>query len=82
MHNIKFIRENFKEFKDLLKKRNIEININKIIDLDKKSRLLIQNKENLERKKKEISKSKDQKLFKKSKEITQKITSLSQDQTL
>ena len=81
MHNIKFIRENFKEFKDLLKKRNIEINIDKIIDLDKKSRLLIQNKENLEREKKEISKSKDQKLFNKSKEITQKITSLSQDQT-
>ena len=52
MHNIKKIRNNFDEFKKLIKTRNIEINIDQIAELDKKNRQLIQEKENLESKKK------------------------------
>ena len=70
MHNIKDIRKNFDNFKKMLKYRNIEVDINNIKSLDEKNRQLIQKKENLESEKKKISKSKDENLFKKSKEIS------------
>ena len=59
MHNIKEIRNNLDLFKSSLKKRFLEIDINEILELDKKNRKLIQEKENLEKEKKDISKSKD-----------------------
>tara|TARA_B100002051_G_C16718461_1_gene630878 strand:+ start:798 stop:2063 length:1266 start_codon:yes stop_codon:yes gene_type:complete len=80
MHDIKYIRENFENFKKKISKRNNISNIDDIIDLDKKSRKLIQEKENLEKKKKDISKSKDEKMFKTSKEISLKIKNLSEEQ--
>ena len=52
MHNIKEIRNNLDLFKSSLKKRFLEIDINEILELDKKNRKLIQEKENLEKKKK------------------------------
>ena len=58
MHNIKNIRANFKNFKNKLKNRNVNIDLNNIIILDKKNRELIQNKETLEKEKKDISKKK------------------------
>ena len=47
MHNIKDIRENFNQFKKNLLKRNIQINFEEIINLDKNNRKLIQKKETL-----------------------------------
>ena len=73
MHNIKFIREKFDEFKKLIESRNIKIDFDQIIDLDKKNRNLIQKKENLEKEKKEISKSKDKSQFARSKDISTEI---------
>ena len=76
MHNIKEIRTNFEKFKKLMKLRNVDINLDEILDLDKKNRTLIQEKEILEMEKKKISKSKDEKLFKKSKEISLKLSDI------
>ena len=80
MHNIKEIRNNLDFFKSSLKKRFLEIDINEILELDKKNRKLIQEKEDLEKEKKDISKSKDKTLFKKSKDISTKIDKLSKTQ--
>ena len=80
MHNIKEIRNNLELFKSSLKKRFIEINVKKILELDAQNRKLIQEKENLEKEKKDISKSKDPSLFKKSKTLSDKIDSLSKNQ--
>ena len=64
MHNIKEIRNNLDLYKSSFKKRFLKIDINEILELDKKNRKLIQEKENLEKEKKDISKSKDKSLFK------------------
>jgi seryl-tRNA synthetase len=81
MHNIKDIRNNFDQFKNSLKKRNVQINFDEIINLDQENRKLIQKKESLEKEKKDISKSKDQTLFEKSKEISIIIDKLSKEQS-
>ncbi len=73
MHNIKDIRENFNQFKKNLLKRNIQVNFEEIINLDKDNRKLIQKKEALEKEKKDISKSKDKSLFEKSKSLSIEI---------
>jgi seryl-tRNA synthetase len=70
MHNLKEIRKDFDAFKKALEKRLVNIDIDKIKDLDKKNRELIQEKEILEKEKKDISKSKDKSLFEKSKKIS------------
>tara|TARA_B100002003_G_scaffold250193_1_gene288713 strand:- start:531 stop:1790 length:1260 start_codon:yes stop_codon:yes gene_type:complete len=80
MHNIKEIRNNLELFKSSLKKRFIEVDVKKILELDEQNRKLIQEKENLEKEKKDISKSKDSSLFKKSKTLSDKIDSLSKSQ--
>ena len=69
MHNIKDIRNNFDNFKNIIKSRNISIDLDQILDLDKNNRKLIQEKETLEQEKKEISKKKNKSLFEKSKKI-------------
>ena len=80
MHNIKVIRQNFDEFKKKISDRNINIDIDKILLLDKENRDLIQKKENLEKEKKEISKKNDKSLFKRSKELSNLINNLTNDQ--
>ncbi len=82
MHNIKDIRGNFDNFKNIIKSRNISIDLDQILDLDQKNRKLIQEKETLEQEKKSISKSQDKSLFVKSKEISEKILSINKDQSL
>ena len=82
MHNIKDIRNNFDNFKKIIKTRNISIDLNQIIDLDKNNRKLIQEKETLEQNKKEISKKKDKSLCSKSKEISEKILIINKEQSL
>ena len=69
MHNIKEIRKNFENFKEIMKLRNVETNLDEILILDKENRNFIQKKEALEMEKKKISKSKDERLYTKSKEI-------------
>ena len=81
MHNIKDIRDNLDNFKKLISKRNVKVETNNISELDKQNRTLIQNKELLEKEKKDISKKKDQSLFEKSKEISKKIEKISSDQS-
>ena len=73
MHNLKEIRKNFEFFKKALEKRSIDIDFDKLKDLDQKNREFIQKKELLEQKKKEISKTQDKSLFAKSKEISSEI---------
>ena len=76
MHNIKDIRKDAKNFKESLEKRFLDIDVDKIIQLDENNRKYIQVKENLEKEKKEISKSKDKKLFDKSKNISVEIETI------
>ena len=80
MHNLKEIRKNFEFFKKALEKRSIDIDFEKLKDLDQKNRELIQKKELLEQKKKEISKTKDKSLFAKSKEISSEIEKIDTQQ--
>ena len=80
MHNLKEIRKDFDEFKKSLEKRIIDINFDKLKELDIKNRELIQQKENLEKEKKDISKSKDKSLFAKSKEISISIEKINEQQ--
>ena len=80
MHNIKEIRTDFENFKNQLKVRNIEVDINEIKKLDENNRKLIQKKESLESEKKDISKSKDESLFKRSKEISKELDTISNEQ--
>ena len=82
MHNLKQIRENLEYFKKSLSHRNSEVDYDQILDLDKKNRQLIQEKEKFEMEKKNISKSKDESLFEKSKEISKQIENLSKKQKI
>ena len=81
MHNIKDIRKDLKSFEESLKKRFVNVDIDEIKKLDENNRELIQKKETLEQEKKEISKSKDQNLFKRSKEISSEIDNYSKEQS-
>ena len=63
MHNLKEIRKDFDAFKKAIEKRSVEVNFEKLKDLDIKNREFIQKKEALEKEKKEISKSKDETLY-------------------
>ncbi len=76
MHNLKEIRKNFPSFEKALEKRSIKIDFKKLQNLDEENRDLIQKKEAIEKEKKVISKSKDETLFKKSKELTLELDKL------
>ena len=80
MHNLKEIRKDFEAFKKSLEKRSIDIDFNKLKNLDKENRELIQKKEKLEKEKKDISKSKDKSLFAKSKEISSFLEKITDEQ--
>jgi seryl-tRNA synthetase len=80
MHNIKEIRADFDYFKNQLKIRNIDVDIDKIRELDETNRKYIQKKEALESEKKDISKSKDESLFKRSKEISKELETITNEQ--
>ena len=80
MHNIKLIRKDKDFFLKKLSQRNIDINLETLLNLDIKNRELIKNKEKFEREKKIISKKKDKSLFAKSKEISKEIEKLDNSQ--
>ena len=80
MHNLKEIRKDYSKFEKDLEKRLVKIDFNNLKKLDELNRDLIQKKENLEKEKKEISKSKDESLFKKSKEISTELEKIAEQQ--
>ncbi len=80
MHNLKEIRKDFSKFEKDLEKRSVKINFHNLKKLDELNRDLIQKKENLEKEKKDISKSKDESLFKKSKEISTELEKIADQQ--
>ena len=80
MHNLKEIRKNYSEFAKSLEKRSVNVDFANLENLDELNRELIQKKESLENEKKEISKSKDESLFKKSKEISIELEKISENQ--
>ena len=81
MHNIKDIRQNPNFYKDKLMERNYNLDLDGLIEFDKKNRELITNKESLEQEKKKISKNKDTKNFELSKKISKDILIIEQEQT-
>jgi len=80
MHNIKDIRKDFVAFAKSLEKRSFDIDFINLQKIDEQNRDLIQKKEALEKEKKDISKSKDESLFKKSKEISIDLEKISDNQ--
>ena len=80
MHNLKEIRKDYSKFEKDLEKRSVKIDFNNLKKLDELNRDLIQKKENLEKEKKDISKSKDESLFKKSKEISIELEKIADQQ--
>ena len=80
MHNLKDIRVDFENFKKSLQKRNMNFDFDKLKQLDIKNRELIQIKEGYEKEKKDISKSKDENLFRRSKEISNKLDTIIDEQ--
>ena len=79
MHNIKLLREKPDFFKKKFQDRNIKLNIDDLLNLDKKNREIINKKEKLEQERKIISKNKDEEKFKKSKQISNEIKKLETD---
>ena len=82
MHNIKEIRNDIEVFKKALNKRFLDTDVDKILSLDESNREYIQQRELLEKEKKDISKSKDQSLFEKSKNLSIKIEKVSELQSV
>ena len=80
MHNLKSIRENPDIFRKKISSRNVDINFDELLNLDKKNREIIQKKEKLEQEKKIISKTKDKSQFEKSKKISKEIENLEESQ--
>ena len=77
MHNIKEIRNDIETFKKALDKRFLDIDVEEILSLDENNRKYIQQREILEKEKKDISKSKDKTQFEKSKNISIEIEKIS-----
>jgi seryl-tRNA synthetase len=82
MHSIKEIRNDKQGFKKALDKRFLNIDLDKILILDEDNRKFIQQKEALEKEKKDISKSKDKSLFEKSKNISLEIEKINKLQVI
>ena len=82
MHNIKIIREDSALFKKKLAERNVNIDLENLLTLDKKNRETIQKKEKLENEKKIISQKKNKEQFSQSKKISNEIQVLSEAQNI
>ena len=80
MHNLKDIRNDFSAFTKSLKNRSTNIDFQNLQKLDEENRKLIQKKESLEKEKKDISKSKDESMFAKSKEISVELVKVTENQ--
>ncbi len=81
MHDIKLIRKKPDFFLKKFAERNINIDLKNLLNLDKKNRELILNKEKLEQEKKIISQKIDKSQFNRSKEVSIQIEELTKKQT-
>ena len=77
MHNLKEIRKNLESYKKKFIQRNVVVDFDKLLNLDKSNRDLIQKKESLEQQKKILSKSKNENNFQKSKILSEEIEKIS-----
>ena len=77
MHNLKEIRKNLEIYKKKFFQRNVVVNFDKLLNLDKSNRDLIQKKESLEQQKKILSKSKNENNFQKSKTLSEELEKIS-----
>ena len=82
MHDINLIRSQPDLFKKKIEERNTNIDLQNLLNLDKKNRELIQNKEKFEQEKKIISKKKDKSQFSRSKDISKQIEKLSKEELI
>ena len=82
MHDINLIRNQSDLFKKKIEERNTNIDLQNLLNLDKKNRELIQNKEKFEQEKKIISKKKDKSQFSRSKDISKQIEKLSKEELI
>ena len=82
MHDINLIRNQPDLFKKKIEERNPNIDLQNLLNLDKKNRELIQNKEKFEQEKKIISKKKDKSQFSRSKDISKQIEKLSKEELI
>ena len=82
MHDINLIRNQPDLFKKKIEERNTNIDLQNLLNLDKKNRELIQNKEKFEQEKKIISKKKDKSQFSRSKDISKQIEKLSKEELI
>ena len=76
MHNIKAIRNNLEFFEKKFKERFENVNLKKLLSLDKENRELIQKKEKLEQEKKLISKKKTRAYLESQKKYLKKLIKL------
>jgi len=77
MNNLKEIRKNLESYKKKFFQQNVVVNFDKLLNLDKSNRDLIQKKESLEQQKKILSKSKNENNFQKSKTLSEEIEKIS-----
>ena len=82
MHNTKDLRKNLERFKKKLLDRNFKFDIKLFDNLDNINRELISSKEMLEQQKKKLSKSNDKSNYAKSKEISEEISKISNEQII
>ena len=82
MLDIKKIRKDPNFYSKKLSERNVKINLESLLKIDKSNRELIQKKEKLEQEKKLISQKKDKSQFQKSKKISSEIDKLTKNQTV
>ena len=82
MHNTKDLRKNLERFKQKLLDRNFKFDIKLFDNLDNINRELISSKEMLEQQKKKLSKSNDKSNYAKSKEISEEISKISNEQII
>ncbi len=82
MHLIKDIRKKIDFYKKKLLERNVDLNFENLISLDKANRETIQKKESLEQEKKKLSKTKDKLNFEKSKKLSVEINVLTEKNDL
>ena len=82
MHDINLIRNQPDLFKKKIEERNTNIDLQNLLNLDKKNRELIQNKEKFEQEKKIISKKKDKSQFSRSIDISKQIEKLNKEQLI
>ncbi len=73
MIDLKFLRNNITEAKDILKKRNVTFEVEKILDLDAKRSSLIQKIENLRAERNKISKTDSEEHRKRGREIKEEL---------